>query len=168
MNDTAKDNRECNEQLAKLIEKFHTAMMVTMDADGKHISRPMSPLGDEFNGTLWFSADRNSNVVCEINAQPHVNIAFMDESNSNYVSATGTATQVDDKAKIEELWNPIMKAWFDGKDDPKLTLIKVDVSSAEYWDGPGNMVSKAAYLVASMATGNHEILSDHETVKNPS
>ena len=164
MNDKTQDTQK---DLASLIGKFRSAMLVTMTDDGKHISRPMSPLGDDFTGELWFSADRNSNVVCEINAQPHVNVAFMDEGNSNYVSATGTAEQVDDPAKVEELWNPMMKAWFEGKDDPKLTLIKVDVSSAEYWDGPGNLISKAAYMIGSAVTGNHEILSDHETVKNP-
>lgn len=153
--------------LASLIGNFHTAMLVTMTAEGKHISRPMSPLGDGFTGELWFSADRHSNVVCEINAQPQVNIAFMDEGKSNYVSASGTAQQVDDPAKVEELWNPIMNSWFEGKNDPKLTLIKVEVSSAEYWDGPGNLISKAAYLIGSAITGNHEILSEHKTIKNP-
>lgn len=168
MSDDIKTQEECNAELAKLIKSFHTAMLVTMRDGDKHVSRPMSPLGDgDFNGELWFSAERHSDCIAEINAHPEVNVAFMDESRSKYVSASGRATQLDDQAKKDELWSPVMKAFFESKDDPNLTLIRVDVDSAEYWSGPSTLIGKGIYLAKSAFTDNHDSMTDHGTVTNP-
>ena len=165
MSDNTKSAMDCNIELAKLIKKFHTAMLVTMRDGGKHVSRPMSPLGgDEFHGQLWFSAERHSDCIAEITKNPEVNVAFMDESSSRYVSASGRAKQVDDQAKKDELWSPVMKAFFESKDDPILTLICVEVDTAEYWKGPSTMAGQAAYLFKSAVTGNHDSMTEHATV----
>ena len=57
-----------------------------------------------------------------------------------------------DRAAIDEHWNEWIKTWFpDGKDDPDLALIRVDVDTAEYWDGPSSkMVVAFDYLKARM------------------
>ncbi len=35
---------------------------------------------------------------------------------------------------IEKLWNPYVAAWFEGgKDDPKVTLLRLDPEHAEIW-----------------------------------
>lgn len=168
MADTKKSQHECNIELAKLIKSFHTAMLVTMREGGKHVSRPMSPLSNgNYGGQLWFSAERSSDCVAEIKQHPEVNVAFMDESGSRYVSASGRATQVDDQAKKDELWSPVMKAFFESKDDPNLTLIRVDVDSAEYWSGPSTLIGKGIYLAKSAFTDNHDSMTDHGTVTNP-
>jgi general stress protein 26 len=47
----------------------------------------------------------------------------------------GTATISTDKARIHELWNPILKAWFtEGENDLRITVIKVAVQNGYYWD----------------------------------
>jgi len=38
-----------------------------------------------------------------------------------------------DPAVIERLWNPFVAAWFEGKDDPKLALLRLDPESAKIW-----------------------------------
>jgi hypothetical protein len=66
---------------------------------------------------------------------PQVNVSFVDTGDSLYVSVCGHAQLLKDRAKAEELWSPLVKAWFPGGlDDPKLSLIKVTIQSAEYWD----------------------------------
>ena len=59
-----------------------------------------------------------------------------------------------DRAKIEELWQPHLKAWFpDGVDTPDIALLKVSVEKAEYWDSSQSMVVHAVSLVSSLVTG---------------
>jgi general stress protein 26 len=41
---------------------------------------------------------------------------------------------------MEELWDPELNNWFDGKEDPGLVLIKVVVDSAYFWDAKENKV----------------------------
>lgn len=55
-----------------------------------------------------------------------------------------------DKAKIEELWEPIINTWFTvGKDDPRITVIKVTPRNGYYWDTKHNR----AVVFAKMAVG---------------
>jgi general stress protein 26 len=59
-----------------------------------------------------------------------------------------------DRAKMEELWNPILKAWFpEGLDDPHICLMKVKVDQAEYWESPSGKVVQLLGFVKALATG---------------
>ena len=44
---------------------------------------------------------------------------------------------------IEELWEPLVKTWFtEGKDDPRITVIRVDPIEGYYWDNKhGNAIA---------------------------
>jgi hypothetical protein len=61
---------------------------------------------------------------------------------------------VQDRAKIDELWKPFLKAWFpEGKDDPQIALIRVDVDHAEYWDAPSSTMVKVVGFLKAVTTG---------------
>ena len=126
------NNREESiEKLKGLIEDIDFGMLTTMDG-GKLRSRPMSTQQVEFDGDLWFFTSDKTHKVDEIEADNRVNIAYSKPDDNVYVSVSGTAAIVKDRAKIEELWNPILKAWFpEGLDDPTLCLLKVSVEEAE-------------------------------------
>ena len=157
---------EQREKLAELIGKFRTAMLTTFDANGLMSSRPMTPLGDGFDGAFWFATEKDNAAVLAIQSQPSVNVSFMHEGDNHFVSASGNAQISTDTAEIERLWSPALSVFFKGgKDDPKVCLIRVDVREADYWDGPGNLLTKLAFFATVAATGNHEALSDSGNVK---
>jgi general stress protein 26 len=132
-------------KIAELVSDARIGMLTTMTSTGAHVSRPMGLQQVEFDGDLWFFAYEDSAKVAEITATPSVNVAFSDTKASSWTSVSGRAEIVHDHAKAEELWNPMLAAWFPhGLETPGLTLIKVHADSAEYWDGPS---SKAARLV---------------------
>ena len=82
------------------------------------------------------------------------------------MSVSGEASIVADRAKIDELWSPAMKLFFpEGKDDPKLRLIRVRAESAEYWDGPGTAIGKALYLLVAAVSDDPGAMSDNETMQ---
>ncbi len=67
---------------------------------------------------------------------------------------SGRAEINRDKAKMKELWNPILKAWFpDGLDDPNLCLLKVNAEKAEYWDSSSGKLVQLAGFVKALVTG---------------
>jgi general stress protein 26 len=56
----------------------------------------------------------------------------------DFVSVTGTARLVDDRALVDRLWSDTWKVWFPrGKDDPSLRILVVDATEAAYWDDTG-------------------------------
>jgi general stress protein 26 len=141
-------------KVAELIKDINIAMMTTEAEDGLLHSRPMATEKTEFDGTLWFFSGLSTSKISEIDWNPEVNLSYSDGGANKYVSVSGTAELVDDRAKKEELWSDIYKAWFpQGLDDPDLCLLRVDVTFAEYWDVPsGKMVQVFGFLKA-IATG---------------
>ncbi|CAN5180503.1 pyridoxamine 5'-phosphate oxidase family protein [soil metagenome] len=165
------DNQNFDEnrkKVFKMIESMDIGMFTTTQEDGSMRSRPMSVNHHvENNGDLWFFTYGSSHKVLEVNEMPQVNVSFADIKNNSYVSLSGTAELVRDKAKIAELWKPELKAWFpEGKETPDIALLKVNSHMAEYWDGPSNMVAQLLMLV-NAATGKSNTNSIGENKKVP-
>jgi general stress protein 26 len=151
------------EKVAELIKDIDFAMMTTFDGAALH-SRPMSTRRQPFDGTLWFFTEIDSPKVQEIRANPIISLAYSDPGSNNYVSISGTASVIQDLDKQKELWSPMAKAWFDGPDDPKLALIRVDVDSAETWDGPSSKLVQAFTMLKGAITGKSADYGDNETI----
>ena len=151
---------EQREKLIELIGKFGTAMLTTVNARGRCDSRPMTPLGDTFDGRFWFATEIDNAAAVDVQANPQVNVSLMHEGDNHYVSASGRARVVTDRATIAQHWSPALDVFFKGgKDDPRVCMIRVDVEEADYWDGPGNLLTKLAFFATVATTGNHEALS---------
>jgi general stress protein 26 len=156
------------EKISDMIEDIRIAMLTTVDEQGNLVSRPMAALQVDENGTVWFFTQRSSPKVDQIdNNTNKVNLSFADVSDASYVSVSGTAQEFDDRAKIDELWNPQAKAWFPkGKDDPDLTLLKVHIDMAEYWDSTDSTMVRFFQQAAAVITGNPPKMGENEKVYN--
>ena len=153
MDNQAKHN-EALHKLAEMIGDIKFAMLTTVEPDGTLRSRPMVVQQTEFDGDLWFFTGASAPKVDEIERNPNVNVVFAKPSDNSYVSMSGQARFTTDRAKAEQLWNPMLKAYFpDGLDDPNLGLLKIEVSQAEFWDSPSSSVVHLLRVAKSMATG---------------
>jgi general stress protein 26 len=120
----------------ELLQSFDHAMLVTTAADGHLRSRPMAIADVEPDGDLWFATGVESGKIDEILEHPSVNVSL--QANRRFLSLSGNATLVRDRARIDELWNDAWKTWFPGgKDDPHLVLLRVEAVEGEYWDSAG-------------------------------
>lgn len=153
-----------NTKLRELLGEFGVAMLVTRTVDGSLRARPMALAEVEPNGTLWFATDRHSGKVDELEQDTHVAVTM--QSNTKFVSLSGTAGVVDDRAKLSRLWKTEWKVWFTGgKDDPNIVLLKVDGSAGEYWDNSG--ASGMKYLIEAgkaLLTGERPAVGDDPKV----
>ncbi len=157
--------QESIEKVNDLIKDVQIAMLTTIDGNTLR-SRPMQTQEAEFNGDLWFFTSTDTHKTDEIEKDNRVNVAYASPSDNTYVSVSGTASLVSDKEKIEELWNPILKAWFPkGLDDPTLILLKVSVEQAEYWDSTSSTVVQVVGFVKALVTGERADGGDHGKVK---
>lgn len=147
---------EKKKHLEELLEKFDTGFLVshaqTDLAGGHYHARPMALLDRDADGDLWFATSIDSPKVTEIEADPKVLVTFQD--GRRFVAITGTGALVRDRKKVEEVWGPMLEAWFDGKDDPKLVLLKVDAKEAAFWDNSGSRGLKYLFHTAkALITG---------------
>ena len=87
-------------------------------------------------------------------SDPAVRLLMQGSKHSGFLALDGHATISRDRARIEALWNPIMKTWFTGgQDDPRITVIKVTPTSGYYWDNKHGDLVAATKMVVGAAIG---------------
>jgi general stress protein 26 len=151
------------ETLGKQIKDIKIAMLTTVDQDGALRSRPMGTQDVEFDGDLWFFTADPSGKAEEVRHQQQVNVSYADLGSSRYVSVSGRAMLVHDKAKMEECWNPVFKVWFpEGLETPDIALLRVTVEKAEYWEAPAGKLVRLVNFVKAVAIGDAPLEGKNE------
>lgn len=163
--ENATNHDQSIQKIRELIKDIDFCMMTTFD-DGSLRSRPMSVNGEvEDNGDLWFFTYASSHKVTEVDHNEQVNVSFSAPDKQCYVSLSGTAELVQDRAKLKALWKPELKAWFPKElEEPDIALLKVSATKAEYWDGPAGWVAKTYGFVKATVTGDREDLTENAKV----
>jgi general stress protein 26 len=152
-------------KVQEIIDSIEVGMLTTMQDDGDHRSRPMQTQKLDADGCLWFLTSRSSHKTEELQKHPNVNVSYADTDAQSYVSVVGTASLVDDPAAKEELWSPIAKAWFPkGLEDPDLTVLKVKIREAEYWDSSSSKMVQAYHIAKALVTGTQDDEGEHGKV----
>jgi general stress protein 26 len=159
---THEKHEENVRKLRELIKGIEFAMLTTSEADGSLRSRPMATQQVEFDGDLYFFTKASAPKVGEVESDRHVCISYAAPDEQRYVSMSGLARLLRDRAKMEEFWFPELEVWFpNGLKDPDLALLWISVTQAEYWEGPsGTLVHMAG--VKTMAAGAAFEDSDNE------
>ena len=139
-------------KVAELAAGIPIGMMTTVDQDGTLVARPMAQQEVEFDGDLWFFAERDSRKVFHLKRNPHLAVTLA--SNSTWLSLDGTGHVIHDVDKAKELWNASVEAWFpQGPEHPSIVLIKMEVATAQYWNTPGGVIASVFSFVKSRITG---------------
>jgi general stress protein 26 len=139
-------------KLIGLMDDLPIGMMTTFGPDGPR-SVPMARQQVEPSAELWFITARDTRHVADLERDPQVSLTF--SSRDAWVTMTGRGQVVDDRAKLDEVWNTFAEAWLPGgPGDPNAVLIKVDVDQAEYWDTPGGKIASIISLAKTKLTGD--------------
>ena len=154
-NETNLQGKEAIETVKKLAKEIDICLFCTsLKTDDGSTARPMSTQEVDDEGNLWFFSDKHSDKNKEIEKDSHVQLFYSDPKKSSYLVVNGEAEIIIDYDKVEELWSPLVKTWFkEGKDDPNISIIKVNSNSAYYWDTEGNRMINFFKMIASVATG---------------
>lgn len=142
------------DKFKELVKHNPTCLFTTNLTDLPLQTRPMSVQKVCDQGNFWFLSPGDSHKNDAIAGDPRVQLFFSNTSDYEFLSVYGHATILRDREKIEELWTPIAKAWFeDGKDDPNVTVIKVTPDDAYYWDTKDGKMVSLIKIVASAIIG---------------
>jgi general stress protein 26 len=118
--------------MKELVGRFGAAMLTTHSHDGHLRARPMTVPHVDDEGDLWFATRVDLPKVWEIEEDHVVNVT-MQQANQ-FLSLSGTAHIVVDRATLERLWDDSWLSWFpDGKDTEMLGLIHITLVEGEFW-----------------------------------
>jgi general stress protein 26 len=149
------DGNAALEKLRTLLKDFPIAFMVTVEG-GRISARPIGVVGDHaaFDGSLWFITDKRSHKVEAIEHGAVTALLFQNDRNGAYLHLSGRAAVVENRARLEELYTTLQRAWFPkGLDDPDITLVRFDADEGNYWDSHDSIARLAFAFAKAIVTG---------------
>ena len=147
------NQKDAVKKMKDLVDSAETCFFCTnLKANEPFTTRPMAVQEVDDSGNLWFLSANDSHKNEELKTDDAVQLLFQGDPHTDFMSVFGHATISKDQDKIDDLWNPILKTWFtEGKDDPRITVIKVTPSEGYYWDSKhGKIVAFAKMAVGAV------------------
>lgn len=117
--------------------------------------RPMTHFADREAATIWFLTSRKTDLAEEIGEGAASRFCVMDEEKGIYAVATGMLKPSDDEKKLDELWGPVTGAWFKGRDDPDLMLLRFALHDAELWTSTDSSVQFGLEIARANMDSRH-------------
>jgi general stress protein 26 len=110
--------------------------------------RPMTAQtdGDADHGPLWFFASMESDLVLSGTTPADAAFTFVDKGPGIFADVNGMIVLHADRATTDRLWNPFVAAWYAGKVDPKIALLRFDPASAKFWFGASSLFAGSKML----------------------
>lgn len=144
-----------HEKVWDMIKDIKTAMACTHGEEHRLHARPMMALyHNEATGELVFFTRRDSRVHDEVEHDQHILLNYANPEKNHYVAVTGVAETSSDLADIEKYWTEGARVWFpDGPKDPNISVIRVYIEMAEYWDAPSSAFAFAFGYAKARLTG---------------
>jgi general stress protein 26 len=127
--------RDAVKKIKDLVDEAKSCFFCTAGEGLEVHARPMSVQEVDDEGNLWFLSATDSEKNEELQTDASVKLFFQGSAHSDFMELNGIANVTRDREKIEELWEPVVKTWFtEGKDDPRISVIKVTPTEGYYWD----------------------------------
>lgn len=141
---------------AELVAKFWKALksdrtvMIGLPGVDDGRGQPMTAQieGDE-GGPIWFFTSSETDLAGAVGAGAAAVINFSDKGHHLFASVSGQVTITTDRTVIDRLWNPFVAAWFEGKDDPKLRLLRFAPGDAQIWLNENNLFAGLKMLLGA-------------------
>jgi general stress protein 26 len=129
------DDREIEDKFWDALEGSPFLMLGVEGArDGA--TQPMTVQFDDEDraaGVLWIFTANDHDFTRAMGQSNRAIGAYSAKGHDLFASLRGTLAIVNDPATIDRLWNPIVAEWYEGKEDPKLALVRFDVEDAKIW-----------------------------------
>ena len=122
---------------ADLVAKFwkdlksDRTIMLGIDGVEDGHTRPMTAQVVDDRSPIWFFTSKDNALVQRLGGRAIA--SFSSKGHDLFATIHGRLTVDTDRAVIDRLWNKFIAAWFDGKDDPKLRLLRFDPRHAQIW-----------------------------------
>jgi general stress protein 26 len=127
--------RDAINKIKEIVDKTNSCFFCTaVSTPGSSGARPMAVREVDDVGNLWFLSASDTHKDQELAIDPSVRLYFQASSHSDFLEINGDATVSRDRARIKQLWEPMLKTWFTDEDDPRITVIKVAPTDGHYWD----------------------------------
>jgi general stress protein 26 len=123
-------------------------MMLGLDGVEDGHTRPMTAQVEGDRGPIWFFTAKDNTIVQNLQNGGRAIAAFASNGHNLFATIHGQLSVQNDRVVIDRLWNSFIAAWYEqGKDDPKLALLRLDPERAEIWLNGNSLVAGIRILL---------------------
>lgn len=150
---------EIRSKFWKALKSDRTMFLGLAEGEDGH-ARPMTAqLEDahdkdgEYKGPVWFFTSTDSSLYRAIQQgelareTPRAMAHFAAKGHDVWATVHGVLSTTRDAATIDRLWNRFVAAWYEGADDPRIALIRLDPEDAEIWIDASSLVAGIKMLL---------------------
>jgi len=130
----------------KALKSDRTVMLGLDGVEDGH-ARPMTALFEAARGPVWFFTAKDHALATSLGRGDRAVATFASKGHDLFATVHGRLSLDHDRAVIDRLWNPFIAAWYEGKDDPKLALLRLDAESAEIWLDANSLIAGVKTLL---------------------
>lgn len=138
--------QELEHKFWKALKSDRTLMLGLDGVEDGH-SRPMTAQAEDDRSPIWFFTSKDNALVASLGQGHRAIAAFSSKDHDLFASIKGNLSVDTDRAVVDRLWNPFVAAWYEGKDDPKLALLRLDAEQAEIWLNASSLVAGVKMLL---------------------
>lgn len=115
---------------------------------------PMSPQLDKHaNSAIWFFTHTTSKFA----ALGPVTATFQGKGHDIFARFEGTLVKETSQERFDQFWNNFVEAWYDeGRTDPDLLFVRMDLGDAEIWNGDIGLLNTARMALGMTVHGEAE------------
>lgn len=142
--------QEIKSKFWKALKSERTIMLGLEGVDGAD-AQPMTGQieNDDERGPIWFFTSKDTDLMQHVGERGSAVGYFVSKGHDLFASVQGEIYPHNDRATIERLWNPFVAAWFEGKDDPKIQVLRFEPNHAHIWLNENSMFAGVKMLLGS-------------------
>lgn len=139
MKDSELDHKDVRAKAEKLVAGSKVLFMGTNGSHGGHPNvRAMVPAKVDGLQTIWFSTDLESSKIMELVKDNKATLYAYAPRTMAECRLWGTVSILDDPASRKLIWHDEFKKYFPGgADDPRLRVLRFDISNGTYSNKEG-------------------------------
>ena len=129
------DDREIEEKFWEAL-KDSPFIMLGVEGARDGATQPMTVNfhdQDRDAGVLWIFTANDHDLTRAMGQSNRAIGSYSGKDHDLFASLRGTLEIVNDRSTVDRFWNSFVAEWYEGKDDPKLALVRFDVEDAKIW-----------------------------------
>lgn len=132
------------------IQRHQIGMLGVVGGPSRHF-QPMTAFAEPDANRIWFFSRDDTDLARDIDAARTA--MFIVQAKGLQACIRGELALERDRARIDKYWNAVVAAWYpQGRDDPHLTLIRMDCGDADVWISDVGPMRFAWEIVRANAT----------------
>ena len=100
-------------------------------------------LDKDADSAIWFFTTRDHGLA----RMGPATATFAGKDHDMFARFSGVLTEETSRERLDQHWSSPIAAWFDGKDDPNLLMLRMDLGQAEVWNSDMGFIDNAKMLL---------------------